>query len=94
MDEVEETCFLEITQVFSSSAETNEKKLVLTLDDVNTFRSVLDQLNEFQHLLQDILVRIFTVCALDRFKTYSSEAARVLIDLQIGLDSRTENSGV
>ena len=62
MDKVEETYFLEITQVFSSSAVTDEKELVLTLEDVNTFRSLLDQLNEFQQLLQHVLVGIFTVC--------------------------------
>ena len=62
MDKVEETYFLEITQVFSSSAVTDDKELVLPLEDVNTFRSLLDQLNEFQHLLQHVLVGIFTVC--------------------------------
>ena len=59
---LEETYFLEITQVFSSSAVTDYKELVLTLEDVNTFRSLLDQLNEFQQLLQHVLVGIFTVC--------------------------------
>ena len=62
MDKVEETYFLEITQVFSSSVVTDDKELVLPLEDVNTFRSLLDQLNEFQHLLQHVLVGIFTVC--------------------------------
>lgn len=62
MENVEETCFLEIKQVFSSSVLNDEKKLVLTLEEVNTLRSLLDQLNELQQLFQHVLVRIFTVC--------------------------------
>jgi len=74
MDKVEETRFLEITQVFGSSAVTDEKKLVLTEEDLNTIFGLLDQLNESQQLLPNVLVRIFTMCVYYRFKRYSSEA--------------------
>ena len=62
MDVVKETCFLEIKQVLSRSAAAGEKKLVLTREDVNTIRSLLDQLNKSQQLLTRVLVRIFTMC--------------------------------
>lgn len=74
MDKVEETRFLEITQMFGSSAVTDEKKLVLTEEDLNTIFSLLDQLSESQQLLSNVLVRIFTMCVYHRFKRYSSEA--------------------
>jgi len=63
MDKVdhEEMRFVEITQVFRSSAVTFEKKLVLTDEDLNTISSLLNQLNESQQLLTNVLVRLFTM---------------------------------
>ena len=73
MDKVEETYVLEITQVFtSSSAVTDKRKLKLTREDVNTMRSLLDQLNECQQKLHRVLVRKFSMCV--RFKKHSFEA--------------------
>ncbi|KAL9982608.1 hypothetical protein ACROYT_G004673 [Oculina patagonica] len=57
MNSFGETCFVEfkIAQVFSASVK-DEKKLVLTREDVNTMRSLLDQLYRFQRqLCQDVL---------------------------------------
>lgn len=81
MDKVEETRFLEITQVFGSSAVTDEKKLVLTEEDLNTIFSLLDQLNESQQLLSNVLVRIFTMCVYYRSKGTVLKP-RVLVELQ------------
>ena len=63
MDKVdhEETRFVEVTQVFSSSAVTNEKKHLLNEEDLNTIFSLLDQLNGSQQLLTNFLVR-YKVC--------------------------------
>ena len=69
MDKVEETYVLEITQVFTSiSAVTDEKKLKLTREDVNTIRSLLDQLNECQQKLHHVMVRKFqfNVCSIQK----------------------------
>lgn len=74
MDKVEETYVLEITQVFSSSAVTvtDEKKLKLTREDVNTIRSLLDKLDECLQQLYHVLVRKFSICV--QFKRHSFEA--------------------
>lgn len=74
MDKVEETYVLEITQVFSSSAVTvtDEKKLKLTREDVNTIRSLLDKLDECLQQLHHVLVRKISMCV--QFKRHSFEA--------------------
>lgn len=57
MEKFEETIFLEIAQEFFASVD-DEKKLVLTTEDVNTLRSYTDQLSEFQReLCEGVLVR-------------------------------------
>lgn len=57
MENFEETSFLEITQEFFASVN-DEKKLVLTPEDVSTLRNYIDQLSEFQQeLCQGVLVR-------------------------------------
>jgi len=63
MDKVdhEEIRFVEITEVFRSSAVNIEKKLVLTDEDLNTISSLLNQLNHSQQLLTNVLVRLFTM---------------------------------
>lgn len=55
METFEKTSFLEVA-VFSALVK-DEKKLVITTDEVNTLRSLQEQLNEFQRkLCQDALV--------------------------------------
>lgn len=55
METFEKTSFLEVA-VFSALVK-DEKKLVITTDEVNTLRRLQEQLNEFQRkLCQDALV--------------------------------------
>lgn len=55
METFEKTSFLEVA-VFSALVK-DEKKLVITTDEVNTLRSLQERLNEFQRkLCQDALV--------------------------------------
>lgn len=51
---------MEIAQELCTSMN-DEKKLVLTQEEVNELRAIQDQLDEFRYLCQNLLVRTNTV---------------------------------